>query len=104
MINQLAQSLTEYGGLVCRGDAAGHRHQEHGHVQHGGDAQCNLLTGLSRNEKNKPDNENVDKHNDVVKNLQSQDVDEDRRLDVVEKEKLGSSPNDKSVTVKGELI
>ena len=33
---------TEDGCLVCWRDTAGHRHQEHRHVQHGGDAQRHL--------------------------------------------------------------
>ena len=32
------------GGLVGGGQAAHHRHQEHRHVQHGGDAQRDLLS------------------------------------------------------------
>ena len=46
--------LTQYRSLHGGGDALGHGHQEDGHVEHGGDAQCRLLPGLRWYEENKP--------------------------------------------------
>ncbi len=47
--------LTENGSLVC-GRKAGHdSHEKDGHVQHGGDAQGDLLTRLRRDQEHKPD-------------------------------------------------
>ena len=43
----------EDGRVVCRGDPAGDRHQEHRHVQHGGDAEGDLLSGLAGHHEDK---------------------------------------------------
>ena len=83
-------------GLVGGREALHHRHQEHRHVQHRGDAkrhlkifycyvsrkyfqssQRHLLPGLGRDEEDE----------------ERDDVDEDCWLDVVEQEELGSPPH-----------
>ena len=72
----------EDGRVVSRRDPAGDRHQEHRHVQHGRDTQRHLLPGLCRDQEDE----------------QSDDVDQNRGLDVVEQEKLWSPPYNKIIS------
>ena len=56
---------TEDGRVVGGRDPAGHRHQEHRHVQHGGDTQGHLLSGLRRDQEDKTKKENCGRKNKV---------------------------------------
>ena len=58
-----------------------YRHEEDGHVEHGGDAECDLLAGLGRDEENK----------------ESEDVDEDAGLDIVKQKEKRLPPDDEII-------
>ncbi len=59
--------LTENGSLVCGRETRHDGHEEDGHVQHGGDAQGDLLTRLSRDQEHKPDNSKIrNKRHDLL--------------------------------------
>ena len=60
------------------------------------DAQCDFLSGLGRNQKDK--SKQIEKSLDIPRPsqfqiLQCQDVDQNCRLDVVEEKEFWSSPN-----------
>ena len=72
----------EYGRVVSRRDPAGDRHQEHRHVQHGGDTEGDFLPGLAGHHEHE----------------QGDDVDQEGGQDVVHHVEGCASPNHDVVT------
>ena len=87
--------LTEDWCFVGRGETTHHRHQEHGHVEHGGDAQRDLLTRFSWDKEDTSCNQELFRIVKYSKVLQSQNVDENSRLNVIKQEELWFSPDKK---------
>ena len=89
--------LTKDWCFVGRGEPTPYRHQEHSHVEHGGDAQGDLLTRFSWDKEDTSCNQELLRIDKYLKVLQSQNIDENSRLNVIKQEELWFSPDKKVV-------